>query len=145
MRVMVIDGHGGGIGAAVIKALRQALGNDLDVLAVGANSIATSTMMKAGANRGATGENAIVCTSRTADVIVGPLAVLMADSMMGEITQTMAGAVSRSNAHKVLIPLTRERVTIVGVPEEPLPHLVDRAVTIIRELLKNRCLIGVCA
>lgn len=137
MKIMVIDGQGGGIGATIIKGLREYVGNDLSVLALGTNSIATSRMMKAGANRGATGENAIVRTSQTVDVIIGPLAILMANSMMGEVTPQTASAVSSSDAKKILIPLTQEKVTIVGVSEEPLPHLVDRVVKIIAEIKKN--------
>jgi len=134
---MVIDGQGGGIGATVIKGLRESVGNDLSILALGTNAIATSRMMKAGANRGATGENAIVRTSQTVDVIIGPLAILMANSMMGEVTPQTASAVSSSDAKKILIPLTQEKVTIVGVSEEPLPHLVDRVVKIIVEMKKD--------
>lgn len=137
MKIMVIDGQGGGIGATVIKGLRESVGNDLSILALGTNAIATSRMMKAGANRGATGENAIVRTSQTVDVIIGPLAILMANSMMGEVTPQTASAVSSSDAKKILIPLTQEKVTIVGVSEEPLPHLVDRVVKIIVEMKKD--------
>ncbi|MBW1805737.1 MAG: DUF3842 family protein, partial [Deltaproteobacteria bacterium] len=102
--------------------------------ALGTNSIATSRMMKAGANRGATGENAVVQTSHKVDVIIGPMAVLMPNAMMGEVTSKMAEAVCSSEAEKVLIPLTREKVVITGVSGEPLPHLVDQAVKIIKEL-----------
>ena len=137
MKIMVIDGQGGGIGAAVIKGLRESVGNDLFILATGTNSIATSRMMKAGANRGATGENAIVRTSRTVDVIIGPLAILMANSMMGEMAPQAASAVSSSDAKKILIPLTQEKVVLVGISEEPLPHLVDRVVKIIGEMNDN--------
>jgi len=137
VKIMVIDGQGGGIGATVIKGLRESMGNDLSILALGTNSIATSRMMKAGANRGATGENAIVRTSQTVDVIIGPLAILMANSMMGEVTPQTASAVSSSDAKKILIPLTQEKVTIVGISEEPLPHLVDRVVKIIVEMKKD--------
>jgi len=137
VKIMVIDGQGGGIGATVIKGLRESVGNDLSILALGTNAIATSRMMKAGANRGATGENAIVRISQTVDVIIGPLAILMANSMMGEVTPQTASAVSSSDAKKILIPLTQEKVTIVGVSEEPLPHLVDRVVKIIVEMKKD--------
>lgn len=134
MRVMVMDGQGGGIGATIIKGLRESLGDDLEILALGTNSIATSRMMKAGANRGGTGENSIVRTSQMVDVIVGPLAILMANSMMGEVTPEMASHVGSSEAKKILIPLTQERVEVVGVSGEPLPHLVERAVRIIEEM-----------
>jgi len=134
---MVMDGQGGGIGAAVIKGLRNSEGNDLEILGLGTNAIATSRMMKAGANKGGTGQNAIVQTSRRVEAIIGPLAILMANAMMGEVTPAMAEAVSTSEAKKILIPLTQERVNIVGVSGEPLPHLVDQVVRMIREMKEN--------
>ncbi|MBW1851646.1 MAG: DUF3842 family protein [Deltaproteobacteria bacterium] len=137
MKLIVMDGQGGGIGAAVIKGLRGSLGSDMEILALGTNSIATSRMMKAGANRGGTGENAIVQTSSKAHVIIGPLAILMANSMMGEVTPGMAAAVSSSKADKILIPLTQEKVTIVGVSGEPLPHLVEEVIKTVLEMNKN--------
>jgi hypothetical protein len=134
MVIMVMDGQGGGIGSVLIKALRTAVLEDVEILALGTNSAATARMMKAGANRGATGENAIVQTSPKADVIMGPLAVLMAHAMMGEVTPRMAEAVSASHAKKILIPLTQEKVTLVGVTADPLPHLVQDAVRVFKEM-----------
>ena len=131
MIVMVVDGQGGGIGAAIIKGLRAFSGETLEIWALGTNSIATARMMKAGANRGATGENAIIQSSPQTDVITGPLAILMANAMMGELTPAMAEAVSSSAATKILIPLTQEKVKIVGVTGEPLPHMVDKVVAIV--------------
>jgi hypothetical protein len=137
MVVMVMDGQGGGIGSALIKALR-ALGLDgLEIYALGTNSTATARMMKAGANRGATGENAIVHTSPKVDVIVGPLALLMPHAMMGEVTPRMAEAVCSSAAGKILIPLTQEKVRLVGVSADPLPHLVERVAQIIKETVNH--------
>lgn len=133
MKIMVMDGQGGGIGAAIIKALRQSMGSDAEIYALGTNSIATSGMMKAGANRGATGENPIVKMSEQVDLIVGPLAIMMANSMMGEVTPKMAVAVGSSPAKKILIPLTQEHIEIIGVLSEPLPHLVEKVVNIIQE------------
>jgi len=135
MIIMVMDGQGGGIGSTVIKGLRGLLGEKAEILALGTNSIATSRMMKAGANKGATGENAIVQTSRRADLIVGPLAILMPNAMMGEVTPRMAEAVCSSDAKKILIPLTQEKVRLVGVTGEPLPHLVEQILGIIKEML----------
>ncbi len=132
-----MDGQGGGIGATIIKGLRASVGNDLEILALGTNSIATSRMMKAGANKGGTGENAILQTSKRVDVIVGPLAILMANSMMGEVTPGMTVAVSSSEAKKILIPLTQEQVSIVGVSGEPLPHLVGQIIEMIEETYKD--------
>jgi len=137
LKVMVMDGQGGGIGAAIIKGLREAMGNDLEILALGTNSIATSRMLKAGANKGGTGENAIVQTSNKVDVIVGPLAILIANSMMGEMTPNMAVAVSSSEAKKIVIPLTQENVIIMGDAKEPLPHMVDQVVKAIQEMDEN--------
>ena len=135
MVIMVMDGQGGGIGSVVIKALRTAVTEDVEILALGTNSAATARMMKAGANRGATGENAIVQTSQKADVIMGPLAILMAHAMMGEVTPRMAEAVSMSHARKILIPLTQEKVTLVGLTADPLPHLVEEAVRVVKEII----------
>jgi hypothetical protein len=130
--IIVVDGQGGGIGRAIIKRLRDVFGEDMEILALGTNSIATSQMMRAGANRGATGENAIVKTALEADIIVGPLAIIIADAMMGEVTPEMAKAIGSSKALKVLIPLTQERIEIMGLSVEPLPHLIDQAIEIIR-------------
>jgi len=132
-----MDGQGGGIGAAIIKGLRESLGDDLEILALGTNSIATSRMMKAGANRGGTGENAIVQTVQRVNVIIGPLAILMANAMMGEVSPGMAAAVSSSEARKILIPLTQENVRITGISREPLPHLVQQVVGMVREITKD--------
>ncbi len=134
---MVMDGQGGGIGAAIIKGLRTAITKQMEILALGTNSIATSRMMKAGANRGATGENAVVHTSPRVDAIIGPLAILMPNAMMGEVTPPMARAVSSSEARKILIPLTQERVKLVGTTGEPLPHLVDQVVREIKEMYEH--------
>lgn len=137
MIIMVMDGQGGGIGATIIKRLRENFGQGLEILALGTNSIATSRMMKSGANRGATGENAIVQTSKKVDLIIGPLAIIMANAMMGEVTPEMAEAVCTSEARKVLIPLTQEKVKVVGVTSEPLPHLVDQVIDRIKERLDH--------
>ena len=131
---MVMDGQGGGIGKTIIKRLRDVYAEEIEILALGTNSLATSQMMKAGANRGATGENAIVKMASSSAVIVGPLAIIMANSMMGEVTPKMAEAISSSRAMKILIPLTRENITILGVSDEPLPHLIDRLIKTIKEV-----------
>ena len=133
--IMIMDGQGGGIGKAIIKKLRDVYAEDIEILALGTNSLATSQMMKVGANRGATGENAIVHMSLAVDIIVGPLAIIMANSMMGEVTPKMAEAISSSNALKILLPLTREKVTLLGVSDEPLPHLIERLIKTIQEVL----------
>ena len=135
---MVMDGQGGGIGRAIIKRLRETFGEEVEILALGTNSAATSQMMKAGANRGATGENAIIKTAPEMDIIIGPLAIIMANSMMGEVTPGMSKAISSSNALKILIPLTQEMVEIVGISGEPLPHLIDQVIEIIKGETKGK-------
>ena len=123
-RICVIDGQGGGIGATLIKTLKEAYGESIELLALGTNAIATSQMLKAGANRGASGENAIVRTAKAVDLILGPIAISWANAMLGEVTPRMAEAVSSSSATKIPIPLTQENVILVGVLSEPLPHLI---------------------
>ncbi len=138
MRICVIDGQGGGIGAAIIKRLKEVYGEDHEVVALGTNAVATAQMMKARANRGASGENAIVRTVATADVILGPLSIVLANSMMGELTPRMAEAIASAAAPKILLPLTQERVEIVGLSPEPLPHLVEKIVSErLKELLRH--------
>ncbi len=129
MRICVIDGQGGGIGAAIIKRLKEVYQEQHEVIALGTNAVATAQMMKARANRGASGENAIVRTVARVDVIMGPLSIVLANSMMGELTPRMAEAVSSSPAPKLLLPLTQEKVEIAGLVPEPLPHLVEKLVS----------------
>jgi hypothetical protein len=128
VRICVIDGQGGGIGSVIIKRLKEEFGESVEVLALGTNGIATAQMMKARANRGASGENAIVRTVPTADVVIGPLSIVLANSMMGELTPRMAEAVASCPARKILLPLTQERVELVGLTAQPLPHLVEEIV-----------------
>jgi hypothetical protein len=127
-RVCVIDGLGGGIGAVIIKRLKEIYGEEIEVIALGINVLATAQMLKARANQGASGENAIVVTVPTADVIIGTISIIMANAMLGEVTPKMAAAIGSAPAHKILLPLTQERVEVVGVSREPLPHLVEIAV-----------------
>ena len=128
LRICVIDGQGGGIGSAVIKRLKEMYGETIEIIALGTNAIATSQMLKAKANRGASGENAIVQTTRHVDVIIGTVGILMAHSMMGEVTPKMAEAVANSAAKKIIIPMSQENVEIVGTSSMPLPHLIDELI-----------------
>jgi hypothetical protein len=128
MKICVIDGMGGGIGNAIIKKINAAFREKVDIIALGTNAIATAQMMKAGANRGASGENAFAVTVPKVDVIVGSISIVLANSMMGEMTAGMAAAVASSPAPKLLLPLTQENLEVVGVSSEPLPHLVDHLV-----------------
>ncbi|MDR0881933.1 MAG: DUF3842 family protein [Candidatus Adiutrix sp.] len=126
--VAVIDGQGGGFGVAIIKELRASFGDALEIWAVGTNSTATTAMMKARANRGATGENAARVSLPRADAVMGPIAVTWPNAMMGEITPALAAAVTGCQAPKVLIPLSQEGITLAGFTSEPLPHLVADAI-----------------
>lgn len=128
MKIAVIDGQGGGIGKYVIERIRASLGVDVEILALGTNSLATSSMLKAGANEGATGESAIVFNADRADIIIGPIAIIIAFSMLGELTSKMAEAISKSPSKKILLPINKSNVQIVGVKNEPLPHLVDHVI-----------------
>jgi hypothetical protein len=137
-RICVIDGQGGGIGATIIKALKNKCGETIEILALGTNAVATSQMLKAGANRGATGENPVVRTVPIVDLILGPVAVTWPNAMMGEVTPRMAEAITSSRAPKVLIPLHQENIFLVGASREPLPHLVEAMVDKhVKEVLKN--------
>lgn len=129
-RICVIDGQGGGIGSAIIKKLKDVYGETVEIIALGTNAIATAQMLKAKANRGASGENAIVRTVAKADVITGPLGIVLAHAMMGEVTPSIAMAVAASAAPKVLLPLNQEHVVVVGASAMPLPHLVDELVAV---------------
>ncbi|MGO9312660.1 MAG: DUF3842 family protein [Syntrophobacteraceae bacterium] len=129
IRIAVVDGQGGGIGTTIIKKIKEVYGEHTEVWALGTNAIATAQMMKAGANRGATGENAICHSAAQVDVIIGPIAVLLANAMMGEMTPSMVRAIGESKATKLLLPLTLEPIAIVGTIREPLPHMVDRLVS----------------
>jgi hypothetical protein len=128
-RICVIDGQGGGIGSTVIKKLKETFEESVEIIALGTNAIATAQMLKSKANRGASGENAIVQTVKWVDVIVGPVGIIIAHAMMGEVTPRIAEAVSRSPAKKLLLPLSRENVEIVGTSSEPLPHLIEVLIT----------------
>ncbi len=134
MRICVIDGQGGGIGSVIIKKLKEAFEESVEVIALGTNAIATAQMLKARANRGASGENAIVRMVDQVDIIVGPIGIVLAHAMMGEVTPRMAVAVAASPARKFLIPLSQEEVEIVGLPPTPLPHLIE---TLIEKHLKE--------
>lgn len=129
-KICVIDGQGGGIGAAIIKKIRENIAGDIDITALGTNAIATAQMLKARANRGASGENAIIRTVADMDTVIGPIGIIMAHAFMGEVTPAIAEAVAGCRARKILVPLAQEDIAIVGLAQEPLPHLLDAMIAI---------------
>jgi len=133
--IAVIDGQGGGIGGLMIKRLRETFGEEVDLIGLGTNAMATGAILKAGANKGASGENAIVQTVKTVDMIVGTTAIVLANSMMGELTPKMAEAITSSPALKCLLPLKMPDVEIIGASKEPLPHLIDQLIKRIQEII----------
>lgn len=135
MRIAVIDGQGGGMGKIIVDRIRREFREEMDVLALGTNALATAAMLKAGANEGATGENAIVRNVERVDIIVGPLSILLANAMLGELTPRMAEAIVSTGVPKIVLPLHRENVEVLGSSNEPLPHLVD---ALLRELRKKK-------
>jgi hypothetical protein len=137
LKIAVIDGQGGGIGNLLVKRLREEFTDEIDILALGTNSTATATMMRARANKGATGENAIVWNAARADLIIGPLSVVLAHGMLGELSPKMAEAIASSPAKKVLLPLNQEGVDIIGFEKEPLPHLIEKTIETIRHLIRK--------
>jgi len=126
MKLVVIDGQGGGVGKSLVAALKALMPHQ-PVIALGTNVQATSAMMKAGADRGATGESAIRYQCRTADIILGVTGILHANAMMGEISPGIAAAVSLSEGQKILIPLERCGLNIAGVGKQPLDSLIRQA------------------
>ena len=124
MNILVIDAQGGGIGRQLISEIKK-YRSDLTVRAVGTNAAATSAMLKSGADLAATGENAVVCACRDADVIIGPIGIAIADSMLGEVTPKMAKAVGRSRAKRILIPFPNCGSRIIGVSETNTGRLIS--------------------
>lgn len=136
--IAVIDGQGGGIGAHIIEKLQKNLPEasleKVEIVALGTNAIATSLMMKAGANKAATGENSIVRVSRSADIIIGSWAIMLPNSMLGELTPAMAEAIAASSARKLLLPLPQQGVELIGITPEPFPHMIDKLIDRIKRM-----------
>ncbi len=137
LKIAVIDGQGGGIGSLVVKRLREEFGDSIEITALGTNAVATMAMMKSGADKGASGENAIAWNSGRVSIITGSISIILPNAMLGELTPAMAEAVSSSTAKKILLPLNQEQVNIVGITKEPLPHLVEALIQNIKETIKN--------
>ena len=131
-QAVIIDGQGGRMGAALVKRLREAY-PEAELIAVGTNSIATAAMLKAGADCGATGENPVVRNVRDADVVLGPIGIVVADAILGEVTEKMAAAVGESEAERVLVPVKKCRTHIAGTENLSLQKLLDEAAQAVAE------------
>ena len=137
VKIVIIDGQGGRMGSHLVDKIKQT-GITSQVFAIGSNSIATAAMLRAGADFGATGENPVVVNSADADFILGPIGILSADSLLGEITPGMAVAVGRSHAHKILLPVNRCNCHVVGVVDSPLAVMIQQAVDVLTVLLAGK-------
>ena len=133
MNVVIIDAQGGGIGRQLVSAIRKAM-PELELTAIGTNTAATSAMLAAGAANAATGENAVKVACRTADVILGPVGIVIADSLMGEVTPEMAKAVGQSRANRILIPFDNCNNIIIGASGLPVGKRIAAAVEKLQEL-----------
>lgn len=131
-KILIIDGQGGQIGSQLIKSIIE---YDVEIMAVGTNSTATNAMLKAGAKNGATGENPVIVGCKTADIIIGPIGIVIADSLYGEITPKMAIAVGQSNAKKILIPINKCDNIIVGVNDLSLTVMIKNVLKIVEDLI----------
>jgi hypothetical protein len=138
--IAVIDGQGGGIGRSLVLKLRTEFpkGSGVRICALGTNSSATNRMLREGADEGATGENAIIVNSNKADIITGPLAIIAANSMLGELTPSMACAITSSSAVKVLIPLDRCNIKIAVDGAFSLEDSIDRCIDIIKDIVSGK-------
>ena len=137
MNILIIDGQGGGIGRQLVENIKKAL-PEQKITAVGTNALAAQAMLKAGADRTATGENAVVVGCRTADIIIGPIGIAIADSLWGEITPKMALSVGQSNAVRILLPMNLCGNYIAGVDRINTSEIIDDCIVKIREILSQK-------
>ena len=131
MNILVIDAQGGGIGKQLVARIKKEYPSE-NIIAVGTNSIATAAMIKAGADQGATGENAVVVACRTADIIIGPVGIIITDAMLGEVTATIARSVARAKATRILIPFNMCDTLIAGIKDANTSNLINAAMESLR-------------
>ena len=137
-KILVIDGQGGQLGGQIVRELLGKF-SDIEITAVGTNATATATMLKAGARNAATGENPVIVACRKADIIIGPIGIVIADSLLGEVTPAMAVAVGQSDAARILIPVNKCENMIAGVSNLSTTVLIQDAVSKISQILNNNC------
>lgn len=136
MKIVVIDGQGGRIGSLLIEKLKLSE-IDAEIIAVGTNSIATASMLRAGADAGATGENPVLVNCRDADFIMGPVGIIAADSLLGEVTPAMASAVASAHGKKILLPVNKCNLHIIGAKELTIPVLISESVSYLQSFLST--------
>jgi hypothetical protein len=136
MKIIIIDGQGGKIGKVIVEELKRAI-PEQQLIAIGTNSIATSVMLKAGADMGATGENPVIYNANDADIIIGSMGILVANAYLGEITPNMALAISKSKAEKILIPINRCNISIVGTQEIPYSEYAKLIIEQVKNFIEN--------
>lgn len=134
--IVVVDGLGGGLGAQIVSLLRERMGKDAEILALGTNSAATERMLKAGADRGATGENAVRVSVGFGDFILGPIGIAVPNSMLGEVSPAVALAVAEARGERILIPVAQSHFHLVGMESRPLGRLVEEAVDRVLERVR---------
>lgn len=137
VKIAIVDGQGGGIGKSIVENIRKLIKDDIEIIGLGTNSLATSNMLRAGANVGATGENAIRVTCEKVDIIIGPLAIILTDAMLGEISQEIASSIARSPARKLLVPINRCGITVAGTKDVNIQSLINEIVYEIQQEIKN--------
>lgn len=137
MKIIVIDGQGGKMGQMLVEELKKALPQQ-KIIALGTNSIATAAMLRAGADSGATGENPVVFNSAQADIIIGPIGIVIANALLGEITPSMAQAVGESPGQKILIPMSRCNNNVIGISELAYSEYIDLAIEKVKEIIKAK-------
>lgn len=136
MNVVIIDGQGGGVGRGLAEQMKKNC-PEQRLTVLGTNAMATAAMLRAGADQGATGENAVIVACRDADLILGPMGIVLADAMLGEITPQMASAIGQSKAMKILVPIKKCKVQVAGTPEAPLAFYIQEAAQKAAQLIKG--------
>lgn len=138
MKIAVIDGMGGGIGSQVVERLKSLNNNDIEIIALGTNSQATSNMIRSGAHEGATGENAISWMCKKVDIIIGPLAIIAANSMMGEISPKMSEAIASSSAKKLLLPVSKCNIEVIGLDNLQFKTIFNELTETMKKILNEK-------
>ena len=137
MTAVVIDGMGGGIGVELVTRLRKEFENEINIIALGINAVATDRMIQAKADKGATGENAIRCSINSSDIILGPIGIIFPNGLMGEVTKEIAEIVMNADAKKILIPVKHPNIKIMGLSDNALSKFIEEAILEAKKILKN--------